>query len=68
MWIFSVRLAIGSFSFDADHETPILWRKANVGGGIPRGPLKPGENFGKLGFFSSSLLRTPMMARCKPGH
>lgn len=32
MWNFSVRLAIGSFFFDADHETPILWRKANIAG------------------------------------
>jgi AraC-like DNA-binding protein len=36
--------------FDADHEALISWRKANIAESFT-GPLKPRQNFGKLGFF-----------------
>jgi hypothetical protein len=61
MWIFSVRLAIGSFFFDADHETPLFVAKGQYCRGIHGVIEAPGLNLSELGFFSSSPLFTPMM-------
>ena len=51
MWIFSVRLAIGSIFFDADHETPFFVAKGQYCRGIHGVIEAPSLNLSKLGFF-----------------